>query len=73
MEETWYVFSIVTRVRANTEDDAFRLMFPALETLRKLDAGNLEPRVELLEEQEPHTVQRVPAPLAEVPPQYGIS
>jgi hypothetical protein len=73
MEEKWYVFNIVTRVTADTETDAFRLLAPALETLQKLDVVRFPPIVELLKEDEPHDGHRIPLPIVEVPEQYGIS
>lgn len=53
MTDKWYRFQITVTVVAETETDAFRMMHPALSTLRELHPVRKEPDVELLQEDDP--------------------
>jgi hypothetical protein len=45
-----YTFNLTVKVTARTDVDAFRMMAPALDTLRALDAGSRFVEVELVSE-----------------------
>jgi len=72
-EDRWYKFEVTTWVQAQSDIDAHRLMHPALDSLRILDAIKRDPVVELVEDVEPHGFSHPPQVTTDVPPQYGVS
>lgn len=49
-EDIEYTFTITTKVTARTDVDAFRMMAPALDTLRALDSDKRFAEIELVSE-----------------------